>query len=760
MAVVVVTVVVVVMFIIVLAPTIDPNSGTYDYDALIEIESETPGAAIYYTTDGTDPDETDTEYAGPFPITSTTTVKAIATRTWDDDSSITSGTVTITAPPARFGVSDGTYIKCHGAQTVDGLRRCPDYKAMDGIYMLAYDDENDGDDEYIDIDIDADNDTFYVWARVTQMVYSRWDLRVDAGAYTTFTASSNDDVLTGWGWHWVAVSDYPLNGNHTIRLRRHAGDTQPSPKVDALWFTTDGGAEPPELYLIHPAGGERWAFWENQEITWDSSGDLTNVKIEYSVDSGDTWNTVIASTANDGSYTWTDVPVAELSTLRVRISDASNADVFDESLGDFSITATANPFDTSITLEDHLNHNIGLAPWDQGDRPTYLANLTAEGALEYSFSQQSNLYLGAGVPTPDHYPDTEAIDAYRTNNNDATVLIAYNNLYSIHSQANGESIMGSTTGHDDWFLYDELANRVENPANGRDNFDFGKQEFLDYYVERTLLHIDAGINGVFFDSFDILKKRGYENGYWDDGAPFRVQNPRTAATYTGEDWIDDFRYAVHYIRRKVDEYYDNRDVVFVANGLWREHVEEFGDLMDGFLREGYCGPSGTQATWPDWWFDRNRFECDVQGMALAEARGKYTIPMTGYVTGSPWSQSQNQGALYLAASVLMAIIGPDTKCYIRAQSGLATWAGWANLRLARFVPLCRYYKTGDDVYRRDFQHAIVFCNPTKVNQAGIALGDDYYEMEDNGTWSVGTTNTIDLDAGRGAILVLDKTWGD
>lgn len=78
--------------------------------------------------------------------------------------------------------------------------------------------------------------------------------------------------------------------------------------------------------LSAPTGGENWAEFSVQNITWTSGG-VTNVKLEYSNDSGSTWTTIIASTAaGAGTYAWTIPVVADNGLVsKVRISDASDA---------------------------------------------------------------------------------------------------------------------------------------------------------------------------------------------------------------------------------------------------------------------------------------------------------------------------------------------------------------------------------------------------------------------------------------------------
>jgi len=89
--------------------------------------------------------------------------------------------------------------------------------------------------------------------------------------------------------------------------------------------------------LTAPNGAEEWEATTSHDITWSSTGDITNVKLEYSKDNfASDVNTIVASTTDDGTYAWT-VPSDVSSTVRVRVSDASDADVNDVSNADFSI---------------------------------------------------------------------------------------------------------------------------------------------------------------------------------------------------------------------------------------------------------------------------------------------------------------------------------------------------------------------------------------------------------------------------------------
>ena len=82
---------------VIATPTFDPVGGDYFTTQNVTISCETQGASIYYTTDGSTPDNTSTQYNGAITVSETTTIKAIA-YVGDDASSMASATYNIVQP--------------------------------------------------------------------------------------------------------------------------------------------------------------------------------------------------------------------------------------------------------------------------------------------------------------------------------------------------------------------------------------------------------------------------------------------------------------------------------------------------------------------------------------------------------------------------------------------------------------------------------------------------------------------------------------
>src|SRR3989442_256432 len=90
------------------------------------------------------------------------------------------------------------------------------------------------------------------------------------------------------------------------------------------------------LTLNGPNGGEKLTVGSAQSITWTSVGSIANVKLQYSKDNFATAVLIAASTPNTGSFAWT-VPNDISSTVKVRVTDASDVSVFDDSDATFKI---------------------------------------------------------------------------------------------------------------------------------------------------------------------------------------------------------------------------------------------------------------------------------------------------------------------------------------------------------------------------------------------------------------------------------------
>ncbi len=92
-------------------PTFDPNGGTFVGSVNVTIACTTADATIRYTTDGSDPNASSTEYTGPIQLTATTTLKARAFMGGMTDSDVGSATFTVQVPaPTSAGqVSTPTF---------------------------------------------------------------------------------------------------------------------------------------------------------------------------------------------------------------------------------------------------------------------------------------------------------------------------------------------------------------------------------------------------------------------------------------------------------------------------------------------------------------------------------------------------------------------------------------------------------------------------------------------------------------------------
>lgn len=91
------------------APSFSPVAGTFDEAQDITLKTSTPSAHIYYTLDGTDPDNGSAKYSTPIHITQNTTIKAITYADGLTKSSISTGVFNIRYAQPTFSLAAGEY---------------------------------------------------------------------------------------------------------------------------------------------------------------------------------------------------------------------------------------------------------------------------------------------------------------------------------------------------------------------------------------------------------------------------------------------------------------------------------------------------------------------------------------------------------------------------------------------------------------------------------------------------------------------------
>ncbi|HXO36257.1 MAG TPA: chitobiase/beta-hexosaminidase C-terminal domain-containing protein, partial [Candidatus Acidoferrales bacterium] len=116
------------------APVFSPVAGSYAAGFQVTITSATPGASIFYTTDGSTPTSGSTPYSGPVTVGTTTTFNAIAVSAGFVQSTVSTAAYTIqnqTGPPS-VSPAAGTYTSTQSVQLSDTSPTPTIYYTTDG----------------------------------------------------------------------------------------------------------------------------------------------------------------------------------------------------------------------------------------------------------------------------------------------------------------------------------------------------------------------------------------------------------------------------------------------------------------------------------------------------------------------------------------------------------------------------------------------------------------------------------------------------
>src|SRR5439155_166516 len=117
---------------VVATPVFNPTGGTFITSVTVTITDSTPGATIYYTTDGSTPTTASTVYTGPITLTATTTLKAMAAAPGKANSGVASATYTIRVAAPTLSPGGGTYDRPQSVTISDATPGATIYYTRDG----------------------------------------------------------------------------------------------------------------------------------------------------------------------------------------------------------------------------------------------------------------------------------------------------------------------------------------------------------------------------------------------------------------------------------------------------------------------------------------------------------------------------------------------------------------------------------------------------------------------------------------------------
>jgi Leucine-rich repeat (LRR) protein len=261
-------------------------------------------------------------------------------------------------------------------------------------------------------------------------------------SWTTIVTSTDNDG----SYNWI-VPNNPSE-NCFIRIRRSDSDEDISDVSNAAFSIVP--ASSPIVTVISPNGGECLTVGTLFTITWASSENFNDVKIEFSANNGTNWTDLIVSTPNDGSFEWI-VPDSPSESCLIRISD-TNGETSDVSDAVFSIVPPSNK---TVTI---TSPNGGES-WEVGSSQniTWTSTGTIENVIiEYSTDNGSS-WRGVVLATPNDgsfewtVPDTpsdECLVRISGNDGDEAPSDVSDSVFSIASASslvltapNGEEII-------------------------------------------------------------------------------------------------------------------------------------------------------------------------------------------------------------------------------------------------------------------------------------------------------------------------------
>ncbi|MCP4213504.1 MAG: hypothetical protein GY765_02555, partial [bacterium] len=245
--------------------------------------------------------------------------------------SATMGAFVTSSPVSHFGLGDASVVEVIEVKWSSGTVRTFTNQTVNQLMVIE---ETDSTPKTLTV-ITSNGDETLTEGREFDITWSsegavgpvKLEYTKNGTDYIEITATTENDG----DYLWTVPADSE-SSSCKLRISEVAGET--TDESDS--FFTIAPIILDTLGLTSPNGGETLQVGGSYLISWGSTGNISNVRLQYSIDNGGSWTDIIASVANGGTYNWT-VPNAVSSQCLVRVSDAADDSPFDVSDSVFSI---------------------------------------------------------------------------------------------------------------------------------------------------------------------------------------------------------------------------------------------------------------------------------------------------------------------------------------------------------------------------------------------------------------------------------------
>ncbi len=165
----------------------------------------------------------------------------------------------------------------------------------------------------------------------------RLEYTTDGGkTYTVFDSVALNDGVRPW-----VVPDTPST-QCKVRITDTTNGSLSDTSNSTFSIVTEGGTPDGTITVTSPNGGESWEVGSSHDITWTSTGNVGNVKLEYSVDNGSNWVLFDGVALNDGERPWA-VPDEDSDQCLIKITSVNSASIYDTCDAPFTIYSGPPP---------------------------------------------------------------------------------------------------------------------------------------------------------------------------------------------------------------------------------------------------------------------------------------------------------------------------------------------------------------------------------------------------------------------------------